>query len=99
MPSANHSQMARDLEQLGLGDVRRVDELVAALLVALARVVLHHPPDGGTLRMEDGQPRADLGGEREEIELGPEAAVVPALGLLSRCRWSASAFSDSQAVP
>jgi hypothetical protein len=75
-------QMARDLEELGLRDMGCVDELVAAVLMALARVVLHQAADGSALRMEDGQPGTDLAREREQVELGPEPAVVAALGLL-----------------
>ena len=75
-------QVAGGLEQLRLGDVGRVDELVARLLVACSRVVLHHLADESPLGMEDRQPRAELGREREQVELGTEAAVVAALGLL-----------------
>ncbi len=38
--------------------------------------------DGGALGVEHRQARADLGGEREQVELGPDAAVVAPLGLL-----------------
>ncbi len=75
-------EVAGDLEQVRLRDVRRVDELVARLLVALARVVLHHPPDRAALRVEHREARADLVGEREQVELGAELAVVALLGLL-----------------
>ena len=56
-------QVARDLEEIGLRDVRCVDELVAPVFVALAGIVLHQPTDGRTLRMEDGQTRTDLTGK------------------------------------
>jgi hypothetical protein len=62
--------------------VRRDDELVPGLLVALARVVLHQLADERALRVEHREPRADLLGEREQVELGTEAAVVTPLGLL-----------------
>ena len=75
-------EVARRLEERALGDVRRVDELVARLHVALPRVVLHEPADGPALGVEDGQARADLLGEGEEVELGAELAVVAPLGLL-----------------
>ena len=38
-----------------LGDVGRVDELVTALFVALARVVLHRATDDSALGVEDGK--------------------------------------------
>ncbi len=75
-------QVARLLEERALGDVGRVDELVARLHVALPRVLLHQAADGPALGVEDGEARADLLGEAEEVELGPELAVVAPLGLL-----------------
>ena len=75
-------QVARLLEEGALGDVGRVDEVVARLHVALPRVLLHQPADGAALGVEDGQARADLLGEAEEVELGAELAVVAPLGLL-----------------
>ena len=75
-------EVARLLEQRRLGDVGRVDELVAALLVAPARVVLHEPAHETALGVEHGQARADLVGEREQVQLGAELAVVALLGLL-----------------
>ena len=74
--------MSRDLEQLGLGDVGRGDELVAGRHVALPRVVLKKPADRPTLGMEDGQSGPDLLGEAEQVQLGAELAVVAPLGLL-----------------
>ena len=75
-------EVARLLEQRAFRDVRGVDELVAALLVALARVVLHDPAHDPALRVEDSKARPDLLGEREQVEFGAEAAMVAALGLL-----------------
>ena len=75
-------EVARRLEEVRLGDVGRVHELVAGLLVALAGVVLHHPPHDAALRVEHGQAGADLVGEREQVELGAELAVVALLRLL-----------------
>ena len=92
--------MPRGLEQLRLGDVGRVDELVAGLLVARPRVVLHQLADQAALRVEDGQARAELGREGEQVELGAEAAVVAPLGLLEAVQVVLErALSDSQAVP
>ena len=75
-------QVARHLEEVALGDVGRVDEVVAGLHVALPRVVLHETPDGAPLGMEHGEARADLLGEAEEVELCAELAVVAPLRLL-----------------
>ena len=82
MPSANQSRWPDSSNSAALGDVGRVDEVVARLHVALPRVVLHQPADGAALGVEDGQARADLLGEAEEVELGAELAVVAPLGLL-----------------
>ena len=73
-------EVARDVEELGLGDVRRVHEHVAALFVALARVLLHHPADDAALRVEHREAGADLVGEREQIELDAELAMVAPFG-------------------
>ncbi len=75
-------QVPGGLEQFRLGDVRGIDELVAGLDVALPGVVLHQPPNGAPFGMEHGQARADLLGEREEVQLGTEAPMVAALRLL-----------------
>ncbi len=75
-------EVARHLEEVPLGDVGRVDEVVARLDVALPRVVLHEAADGAALGVEDGEARADLLGEAVEVELGAELAVVAPLRLL-----------------
>ena len=75
-------QVARGLEQLRLGDVRRVDELVPVLDVPLARVVLHHLAQHAALGVEDREAGADLVGEAEQVELGAQLAVVALGGLL-----------------
>ncbi len=82
MLSAYQLEMARLLEQGGLGQVGRPDELVAGLLVLGSRVVLHQLADQTALGMEHGQAAADLGWEMEQVELGPEPAVIALLGLL-----------------
>ncbi len=74
-------QMPGDLEEPLLGDVRRVDEVVAGLLVPPARVVLHHLADDAALGVEDGEPGAELLGDGEEVQFGAELAVVALLGL------------------
>lgn len=70
------------LEQVALGDVGRVDERVAVLLVPTARVVLHLAADDAALRVEDRQAGTDLVGEREQVEFGAELAVVALGGFL-----------------
>ena len=74
--------MARPLEQVALGDVRRPHERVAALLVLRPRVVLHELADEPALWVVQGQAAADLGWEVEQVELGAELAVIAPLGLL-----------------
>jgi len=75
-------EVTAHVEQLAFRDVRRVHEQVVVLDVAPARVVLHQHADQAAARMEDGEPRPDLLREREQVELGPELAVVAPLGLL-----------------
>ncbi|CAM5594121.1 hypothetical protein STENM223S_02733 [Streptomyces tendae] len=74
-------QVARGLEELPLRRVRGVDELVALLLVAAPRVVLHHPADDAALGVEDGEAGADLLRDGEQVQLAAELAVVALLGL------------------
>ncbi len=74
--------MAGHLKERSLGDVRGVDEFIPRLLVALAGVLLHHSSHHTALGMEHRQTGADLLGEGEQVELGPEAPVVALLGLL-----------------
>jgi hypothetical protein len=76
------AQVARDLEQRRLGQVWRIDELVAVALVFLARIVLHQLAHKPALGMKNSQPAADLGREMEQVELHPEPAVVAPLRLL-----------------
>ncbi len=73
-------QVAGGLEQVRLGDVRGVNELVAGLLVPRARVVLQRLADDPALGVEDRQAAANLGREGEQVELGAELAVIPLLG-------------------
>ncbi len=79
-------EVPRGLEERLLGDVWRVDELIAGLFVATPRVVLHDPTNGAALGVEDRQPGADLVGEGEEVELGAETSMVAALGLLQEAQ-------------
>ena len=59
-----------------------VDELVAALDVTGARVVLHHAAHRAALGVKDREARADLAREGEEVEFGAESSVVAQFGLL-----------------
>jgi hypothetical protein len=54
--------VARRLEQLPVGEVRREDELVAAVGVALAAVVLHELAHDGALGVPHGEAAAELSG-------------------------------------
>ena len=69
------------LEEIRLGDVWRVDELVTRLLVALATVVLHDLSNHSALRVEHGETRANLFREREQIQFGAQTSVVALGGL------------------
>ena len=78
-------EVVRLQEQVLLRDVGRVDVVVAAGDVAATGMLLHLTADDAAARMPDRQPRADLVGEREQVELAPELAVV-ALGGLFEAR-------------
>ena len=82
MPFGEPLEVPGDLEEVLLGDVRRVHERVAGFLVALARVVLHELAHEPAIGVEHRQPRADLVREREQVELGAEPAVVALARLL-----------------
>jgi hypothetical protein len=64
------------LEELRVGQVRRVHELVAAVLVTRAAVVLHQLADDGALRVPHGEPAAQLAREAQQVEFVREFAVV-----------------------
>jgi hypothetical protein len=74
-------QVAARHEQVALGDVRRVHDLVAAGEQTLAHVALDLVADDAALGVEDAEAGADLVGEREEVELLAELAVVALGGL------------------
>ena len=74
-------QVAGDLVEVALGDVRGVDEVVAGIDVALAGVVLHGLADNAALGVEDRQAGAELVREGEQVQFRAELAVVAALGL------------------
>ena len=75
-------QVAGQLEEVRLGDVRGVDELEALLDVPTADVVLHLPRMMPPFGWKTGEAAADLLGEGEQVELGAELAVVALGGLL-----------------
>ena len=82
MFSAYFSRWPRRLPQDRPGDVRGHDEVVAALEVEVADVVLELLAEDAALRVPDRQARAELLGKREQVELAAELAVVALLGLL-----------------
>ncbi len=75
-------EVAGGLEEVGLGQVRGEHELVPAGRVAGPAVVLHQLADHPALRVPHGQAAAELGRERDEVQLRGQAAVVALLGLL-----------------
>ena len=74
-------EMAGLFEQLTLGDVWGVHELVAGFFVPGARVVLHDATHHTTFGVEDGKAGADVLGEGEQVEFCSESAVVSPFGL------------------
>ena len=69
-----------DLVQVRLGDVRRVHQLVAVAKQLTPEIVLDLEPDDAALRVEHRKARPDLVGEREEIELSAEFAMIATCG-------------------
>ena len=72
--------MSRGVVESLFRDVRGADILEALVDVTGADVVLHLPFDDAALGVEDGQAGAELFGEREQVHLGAELAVVATLG-------------------
>ena len=70
------------LVDLFRGDVRRVDEVVAAGELLLLLELLDQVADHRALRVPEDETGADLLVDREEVELAAEPAVVAPLGLL-----------------
>ena len=75
-------QVARDLVQAALGDVRDPDGDVSAGLLALDDEVLHQASQHGAARIEQRKPAADLVDDREQLELLAKLAMVALLGFL-----------------
>src|SRR5512134_4139313 len=61
--------VAAHAPEVEAGDVWGEDVLVPRLRVLLPPEILHDPPDRGALRMPQDEPRPDLVGDAEEIEL------------------------------
>ncbi len=74
--------VAARLPQIQPRDVGRVDEVVAAPEVLLAPVVLDLLADEAALRVPEHEPSARLVGDREEVQLAAEPAMVTPFGLL-----------------
>ncbi len=74
-------QVTAGHEQVALGDVRGVHDLVAAGEQALAHVALDLVADDAALGVEHAEAGADLVGEREEVEFLAQLAVVAFGGL------------------
>jgi hypothetical protein len=74
--------MPRDLEQLLLGDIGRVDQVIAAGDVVVLDGPGEQPLDHGSLRMPEHQARPHQVRDGEEVELAPEHPVVALPGLL-----------------
>ena len=77
-------EMAGLFEQLTLGDVRGVHELVAGFFVPGARVVLHDATHDATFGVEDSKAGADVLREREQVEFCTESAMVSPFGLFQK---------------
>ena len=78
------AQVAAGLPQVGAGDVRREDEVVAALQVLLPPELLDQIADERALWVPEDEAPAELLGDGEEVELAPEAAVIAARGFLAQ---------------
>ena len=70
------------LPQIGPSQMRRIDQVVAALAVQLAPVVFGNGANHRALGVPDNQAGADLLVDAEEAELASQAPVVPLLRLL-----------------
>ncbi len=73
-PEVSHKHATRE--------VRRLHEVVAALQVEVSHVVLELLAEEPAARVPHGEARPELLGEREQVELAAELAVVAAFGLL-----------------
>jgi hypothetical protein len=74
--------MARGLPQHGSRDVGRDDQVVSTREMQVAHPVLELLAEHAAARMPDPEPRTQLFGGREEVELAAQQPVVAPLGLL-----------------
>src|SRR5690606_35857127 len=75
-------EVAGDPPQLAAGEMGREHELEPETLVEATAVVLDQLAQHAAFAVPHGQAGAELRGEREQIQLGAETAVVPLLRLL-----------------
>src|SRR5207244_12380771 len=75
-------EMAGGGPDVRAGQMRRGHDLVAAVQMDVADEVLQLLAEDPATRVPQGEPGSDLVGERDQIELAPQLAVVSAFGLL-----------------
>ena len=92
-------EMARCLPQLFPSDMGGIEDVVTALPMALAPVLLDGRPDPGALRMPEDEAASDVLVEAEEIQLGPEPAMVPFLGFLDQQKIIVEGFLRRERGP
>src|SRR5262245_8868640 len=68
--------MSRCFKQSRLGDVRRVHEFVARLLMPTPGIVFHNPPDDAALGMKNRQTGPDFFREAKEIQLCTQTSMI-----------------------
>jgi len=80
-------------------DVRRVDEVVAALQATLRGASPRQSFDEAAFGVPEDEPGAGLFLDAEEVEFRAKLAVIAALGFLPRrCRCSSSSFCVKNAM-
>ena len=79
-------EVSGSLPEIRLADMRRIDDLVSRLVVALAPVVLNGDANARTARKPMREPGADGVGDREELEIAAKNTMVAALRLLKLCK-------------
>ena len=72
--------MPGSLEQVRIGQVRRVHKLIATVLMTLAAVVLHDFAHGGTFRVPHGQTATQFRGKRQQVHLDGQSTVITLFG-------------------
>ena len=79
--------------------MRRHDQVVAALQVEVAHVVLELLAEDAAARMPDPEARSELVRRREQVQLPAQLAVVAPLGLLQPDQVGVELRLVAQAVP